>query len=76
MDKWLKDWRKIVLYALCTALIFFALYMIFAPSKDSRYVVIAWTDETKIVPVMYMDTATGKIYRARSGKLLSSPHDY
>ena len=72
MPDWLRDWRKILLYAICTALIFFALYCVFVPNQAGRYRMISETADTKF---MYMDTATGKIYTIR-GKLFSSPHDY
>lgn len=75
MPDWLKDWRSVVLYAFCTAVIFFLLYFLFVPSRESRYVVIAWYDKAKTIPVWYMDTVTGKRYHVKSGKLLSAPHD-
>ena len=71
MPDWLRDWWKIVLYALCTAVIFFVLYMLFLPSPADRYRVIA--KDTYGYPRLYMDTSTGKIYRVRDGKLYSSP---
>lgn len=72
----MKDWVKIVLFAFFTAVFFFTLYLLFVPSRDARYVVIAWMDAEKTVPVWYMDTTTGKRYHVKSGKLLSAPHDY
>lgn len=70
---WLKDWRKILLYALCTAVFFFMLYLLFAPSGTARYVVIGWRDNNKTVPVWYMDSRTGNVYYVKTGQLLSSP---
>lgn len=70
MPDWLRDWRKIVLYALCTALFFFVLYLVFAP-QTGRYVMIDVPSRDE--KWFYMDTATGKIYRIRGGKLFSSP---
>ncbi len=72
MPDWLDDWRKILLYALFTALILFALSLLFVPQKG-RYVMIDVPSRDN--QMLYMDTATGKIYRIRSGSLLSSPHD-
>ena len=60
-----------MLYALCTAVIFFVLYMLFATSPAERYKVIA--KDTYGYPRLYMDTSTGKIYRVKDGKLYSSP---
>ena len=69
MKDWLKDWQKIVFFAFLTALFFFVLYILFAPLQAGRYRIIDGTDS-----MLYMDTATGKVYTIR-GKLRSSPHD-
>ena len=63
-------------FAFCTAVFFFMLYLLFVPSRNPRYVVIAWMDAEKTIPIWYMDTITGKRYHVKSGKLLSVPHDY
>ena len=67
-----KDWVKVIIFALCTAIFFVLFYYMFIP-QVGRYQVI--NEKEKDVALMfYIDTVTGRVYRLWDGKLRSSPH--